>query len=150
MCLLAEILGWQVQLADGGTASEGRRSVLTDSLRNEAIRVESGGPAPTIAVAHTECGMCRPLMAAASVGVLAGAVVDSLQAAVPCADHSGPADGAVRDVVPPRLIARLVEEVIHIESDDPDVNRQLARLGFDRLVPPVPLAALEQLLMFAA
>lgn len=48
-----------------------------------------------------------------------------------------------------RLVLRQVGTVILVEADDQGVREQLARLGLDRLVPPVPLMALEQLLTFA-
>jgi hypothetical protein len=48
-----------------------------------------------------------------------------------------------------RLTLRQAGTVIRVETDDPELRRQLARMGLDRLVPPVPLLALEQLLMFA-
>lgn len=48
-----------------------------------------------------------------------------------------------------RLTLRQAGLVIRVETDDPELRRQLARMGLDRLVPPVPLLALEQLLMFA-
>ena len=48
-----------------------------------------------------------------------------------------------------RLVLRQSGVVIRVETDDPALRQQLARMGLDRLVPPVPLLALEQLLMFA-
>ena len=51
---------------------------------------------------------------------------------------------------PARLVLRQIGTVIRVEADDPGVRRQLARQGLDRLVAPVPLMALEQLLMFAS
>ena len=51
--------------------------------------------------------------------------------------------------VPARLVLRQAGTVICVEAEDGDVARQLARQGLDRLVMPVPLSALEQLLMFA-
>ena len=52
-------------------------------------------------------------------------------------------------VSPPRLVLRQVGGVIRAEADDPGVRQQLACQGLDRLVAPVSLIALEQLLMFA-
>ncbi|WP_156257012.1 hypothetical protein [Sandarakinorhabdus oryzae] len=48
-----------------------------------------------------------------------------------------------------RLALRPEAGVIHVDVADPDMRRQLARHGLDRLVPPVPLMALEQLFTFA-
>lgn len=48
-----------------------------------------------------------------------------------------------------RLVLRLAGSVIRVDVIDPDVRRQLARQGLDRLVPPVPVLALEQLFAFA-
>lgn len=39
--------------------------------------------------------------------------------------------------------------IIHVTSDDPDLAPRLAATGLDRLVPPVNVAALEQLAVLA-
>jgi hypothetical protein len=49
-----------------------------------------------------------------------------------------------------RLSMTLAGGIIHVASDDPDLAPRLAATGLDRLVPPVNLAALEQLAFLAA
>ena len=51
--------------------------------------------------------------------------------------------------LPARLRLRQSGTIILVETDDAVLREQLARTGLDRLVPPVPLLALEQLLVFA-
>lgn len=48
-----------------------------------------------------------------------------------------------------RLVLRQPGTVIVVETSEPALGRQLARMGLDRLVLPVPVQALEQLLVFA-
>lgn len=57
-------------------------------------------------------------------------------------------DGAPQHLTP-RLALRQAGGLIMVAADDADLARQLARLGLDRLVTPVPLLALEQLLTLA-
>jgi hypothetical protein len=47
-----------------------------------------------------------------------------------------------------RLLLRQHDGIIRVEAADPELRQQLARQGLDSLVSPVPLMALEQLLMF--
>ena len=47
------------------------------------------------------------------------------------------------------LVLHMVARTIHVTCDDVVVRRQLAAMGLDRLVPPVPLRAIAQLLVFA-
>lgn len=49
----------------------------------------------------------------------------------------------------PRLVLRQIGGVIRVETNDAALADQLARQGLDRLVLPVPLWALEELLAFA-
>ncbi|WP_372915235.1 hypothetical protein [Sandarakinorhabdus sp.] len=49
----------------------------------------------------------------------------------------------------PRLVLRQTGNVIRAQAADAGLAGQLARMGLDRLVLPVPLAVLEELLAFA-
>ena len=49
----------------------------------------------------------------------------------------------------PRLVLRQTGNVIRAQAADAGLAGQLARMGLDRLVLPVPLVALEELLAFA-
>ena len=49
----------------------------------------------------------------------------------------------------PRLVLRQIGNVIRAQAADAGLAGQLARMGLDRLVRPVPLVALEEVLAFA-
>lgn len=49
----------------------------------------------------------------------------------------------------PRLSVRRRGGIVHVDTDDPHLALRLAANGLDRLVPPLNIAALEQLAMFA-
>ncbi len=57
--------------------------------------------------------------------------------------------GADRLAGSPRLVLRQTDNVIRVDADDTALADQLARLGLDRLVLPVSLLPLEELLAFA-
>ena len=57
--------------------------------------------------------------------------------------------GAYRPAGSPRLVLRQTDNVIRVDADDTALADQLARLGLDRLVLPVSLPPLEELLAFA-
>jgi hypothetical protein len=57
--------------------------------------------------------------------------------------------GADRLAGSPRLVLRQTDNVIRVDADDTALADQLARLGLDRLVLPVSLPPLEELLAFA-
>jgi hypothetical protein len=69
-----------------------------------------------------------------------GGAVAATQADRPCAEV--PDD-------PPRLVLHQVDNVIRVQASSAVVMAQLARLGLDRLVLPLSLLALEELLVFA-
>lgn len=50
---------------------------------------------------------------------------------------------------PARLQLQAVADVVHVSSDDPGLDRLLERAGLDRLVRPLQLGALEQLMVVA-
>jgi hypothetical protein len=59
---------------------------------------------------------------------------------------------AVRDgcaLMGERLSMIMAGGIIHVITDDPELAPRLAATGLDRLVPPVSLAALEQLSVLA-
>lgn len=57
--------------------------------------------------------------------------------------------GADRPAGSARLVLRQTDNVIRVDADDTALADQLARLGLDRLVLPVSLPPLEELLAFA-
>ena len=61
----------------------------------------------------------------------------------------GHGSGADRRAGAPRLVLRQTDSVIRVDADNAALAEQLARLGLDRLVLPVSLPALEELLAFA-
>lgn len=61
----------------------------------------------------------------------------------------GQDSGTDRPAGSPRLVLRQAGSVIRVDVDDAGLVDQLARLGLDRLVLPVSLLALEELLAFA-
>lgn len=72
--------------------------------------------------------------------------------APPCAQSAnvpGEAGDAAMEAAP-RLAFAAADGIITVVANDPPLNRQLARLGLDRLVSPVRLSVLEELLLFAA
>ncbi|WP_164157094.1 hypothetical protein [Sandarakinorhabdus rubra] len=50
---------------------------------------------------------------------------------------------------PPRLVMAPSGAIIEVAADDPALAARLAAAGLDRLVPPLNLAALEQLAVLA-
>lgn len=50
---------------------------------------------------------------------------------------------------PPRLAMQARGNIIEVAIDDPELKPLLAAAGLDRLVMPVALPALEQLMVFA-
>ena len=62
---------------------------------------------------------------------------------------AGPIACSARSASGARLSVTRQGAIIHVDTDDPDLAQQLATNGLDRLVPPLNIAALEQLSMFA-
>lgn len=79
--------------------------------------------------------------AAPEIGELAPAFVSTTCSAIGSARRPGGQ--------PPRLVLRQIGGVIRVEADNAALADLLARQGLDRLVLPVPLCALEELLAFA-
>ncbi|MEN9932306.1 MAG: hypothetical protein RIS17_879 [Pseudomonadota bacterium] len=134
--LLAEILGWHVHLVSFERSHAARSTEMAtwdavqhDAVEDVAVQQIAGSTEPTdVAVS----GPCLGLPSAAAV----------LDRAVAVEDHAGRSGAS-------GLVLHMVGRVIRVECDDVVIRRQLAVLGLDRLVPPVPLHALEQLLVFA-
>lgn len=124
--LLAEILGWQVHMVSfDPDASPGPAAAAMQACVHD--------PANVLDV--------PPVAAADPIGeaFMFAAVLDRAAATQV---HGGPASAG-------GLVLHMVARIIHVTCDDVVVRRQLAARGLDRLVPPVPLRAIEQLLVFA-
>lgn len=124
--LLAEILGWQVHMVSfDPDASPGPAAAAMQPCVHD--------PANVVDV--------PPVAGADPIGeAFIFALV--LDRAVATQVHGGPASAG-------GLVLHMVARTIHVTCDDAVVSRQLAAMGLDRLVPPVPLCAIEQLLVFA-
>ena len=134
--LLAAILGWEVEPADG-----------TGRIRSwiggfpDAFGARDTVPWTTAAGGE---------MALVKGGSATGGSINNrcLQGGWAQCDP-GRDPGADRLARSPRLVLRQTDNVILVDADDIALADQLARLGLDRLVLPVSLPALEELLAFA-
>lgn len=126
--LLADILGWQVHMVSidqPDPASPARASGRAHGHHSPAAEQSQRVPP------FDQIGDPSPTFAV-------------LDRAAATQVHPGRAAAA-----PGGLVLQMAGRVIRVHCDDVLVSRQLAAMGLDRLVPPVPLHALEQLLMLA-
>ncbi|WP_397587290.1 hypothetical protein [Sandarakinorhabdus limnophila] len=134
--LLAAILGWEIEPFQGvGRARSwiggfpdafGARDTLPwTTAAGDEMALVKGGSAKGVSISH----IC-------------------LQGSWAQGDP-GRDPGADRLAGSPRLVLRQTDNVIRVDADDTALADQLARLGLDRLVLPVSLPPLEELLAFA-
>lgn len=134
--LMGSILGWHVVCEGADIASDrqssGRHAVSFSDSANAGAAF-----APSIAepAADTE----GPAQQQASWPVAAPFAITAAYADRP----------AWADPAPPRLLLRFSAGLIQVEVNDAALAAQLARQGLDRLVLPLSLHALEELLAFA-
>lgn len=130
--LLAEILGWRVDLLSSAEFHAAPAVAIADpEWLVSDLPADPGGSAGMRVAVH-------PVM------------LDDLGTAQAVLDR--PAAPEVIRARPPsgRLMLQMEGLVIRVTCDDCDVKRRLAAMGLDRLVTPVPLQVLEDLLAFAA
>lgn len=137
--LMAAILGWQVEHAPV-EAVLAEAALGKAALGKAALGHQSGG---CLAVPAEGTG--------GGVHWLAGAAMAD---AHDCMEAMAAREAAAPEVVTaarlPRLVMRPGPGVIRVDADREGLAAQLARLGLDRLVLPLSLSALEDLLACAA
>jgi hypothetical protein len=129
--LLAAILGWEVEPLHGVGRVRSWIGGFPDAFGARE-------PAPW------------PRAAGGEVAWVDGAPVKGHWAAGTGAQDVSGSDGdADRRAASSRLVLRQTDNVIRVDVAENALAAQLARLGLDRLVLPVSLLALEELLAFA-
>lgn len=172
--LLASILGWSVeQLVASAGARRGAADRLGPNCRTDGNAVPHDAAGwQFIGARWAEQDPARAWLDAGD-GRWPGLASGAGHIGVPDADQHGPAlagwfaaapeGGELAPATcsaigsaprpggqPPRLVLRQIGGVIRVQADNAALADQLARQGLDRLVLPVPLCALEELLAFAA
>ena len=138
--LLAAILGWQIEPHDAVGRGVGRVRSWVGGFPDAF-----GGGDPVLPL---------PIWAGAEVGVNGGSanggrISPAWSQGGWAQGDPGQGSGAERRVCSPRLVLRQTDTVIQVDADDVALMDQLARQGLDRLVVPLSLSALEELLAFA-
>lgn len=139
--LMGAILGWQVA-CEGADIANHRQSGERHAVSFVDAADAGVAFAPSItepAIAQAAAAAEGPAQQQASWPVAAPFAITSMNADRP----------AWPDPTPPRLLLRFSAGLIQVEVDDAALAAQLARQGLDRLVLPLSLHALEELLAFA-
>ena len=131
IALLFEILGWQVVFA-GPYAARSHCAGLYRASHQGA--------------SHQGCS-CQGSSCQGSSRTAKPADSDT---GSPARALSGSPDGAALVRAGARLMVTRNGAILHVGTDDPQLARQLAANGLDRLVTPVSVAVLEQLCLFAS
>ena len=143
ICLLAEILGWEARIARASACEAGDETGVGDGFSDGRCEERwSDAWAESWNERGRDAFKFRDGEGAAWIGVS-----PTLREPTSLREPLFP---PATQTAPARLVLRQIGTVIRAETDDPGVRQQLARQGLDRMVSPVPLMALEQLLTLSA
>jgi hypothetical protein len=157
--LLADILGWDVDPSGGDSATSCRDGSGRDgSSRDGGLQAAFAAVDPAVPWPVVDWDSIMPVRDGAAIcgwGDYPGLYDHWAQNDPACATRAGQrlfqcsGQGSAQATEPPRLALRQAGNMICVDTADAELAAQLARLGLDRLVLPVALSALEDLITFA-